>query len=331
VAIACLSTLPRVAEAGWTVVSLHRNDVEASYANAVHGGRQAGFVIVGGRYRACVWSGSAASFLDIAPAGQPVVHSQANHIEGGRVVGEAYIFDGVYGTNRATMWDLSSGSRIDLHPANALSSAAYRTDGGQQVGQCNGYACYWTGSSDSYVNLGPAIANASVAYGVSNGRQAGYVNIGDTWHASVWSGTADSWVDLHPTAVHHSWALGISQNQQAGFVEINSTLHASTWRGSAATWIDLNPPNAAYSIAFALSLGMQVGLADVGGTWHASLWKGTVQSWVDLHQFLPPTFTYSEARDIWRDGATIYVVGSGFNTVTETDEALMWIYKPGPN
>jgi hypothetical protein len=69
---------------------------------------------------------------------------------------------------------------------------------------------------------------------------------------------------------------------------------------------------------------VQVGSGVVGGTTRASLWTATAASWVDLHSFLSG-FSSSQARDVWRDGATVYVVGYGFNSATSRIEALMWV------
>jgi hypothetical protein len=68
----------------------------------------------------------------------------------------------------------------------------------------------------------------------------------------------------------------------------------------------------------------------VGGAWHAGFWNGSASSFVDLHQFLPPGFTFSDARGIWESGGVTYVVGYGINGATNTYEALMWVVpEPG--
>jgi hypothetical protein len=69
---------------------------------------------------------------------------------------------------------------------------------------------------------------------------------------------------------------------------------------------------------------MQVGQATVGGVDRASLWEGTAQSWVDLHALLPPGYSSSEARGIWRDGVSTLVVGSAYNSSAMRREAVMW-------
>jgi hypothetical protein len=62
----------------------------------------------------------------------------------------------------------------------------------------------------------------------------------------------------------------------------------------------------------------------VGGVDRASLWSGTAASWVDLSAFLPVGFSESFAYGISSDSTNTYVVGEGFNTITNSGEALLW-------
>ena len=43
-----------------------------------------------------------------------------------------------------------------------------------------------------------------------------------------------------------------------------------------------------------------------------------------MHRFLPKRFQSSYASGIGHDAPFTYVVGSGFNTTTQRDEALLW-------
>lgn len=45
----------------------------------------------------------------------------------------------------------------------------------------------------------------------------------------------------------------------------------------------------------------------------------------DLHALLPPGFSSSQAKGVWRNGAFIYVVGWVNNEVAGRQEALMWV------
>jgi hypothetical protein len=52
---------------------------------------------------------------------------------------------------------------------------------------------------------------------------------------------------------------------------------------------------------------------------------------VDLHALLPAGFSSSVARGIWSDGRTTSIVGYGYNTLTERDEALLWVFRCHPD
>jgi hypothetical protein len=54
------------------------------------------------------------------------------------------------------------------------------------------------------------------------------------------------------------------------------------------------------------------------------LWSSTAASWVDLHELLPRKFTQSIALGIWHDATYTYVVGYGYNSKRDRQEALMW-------
>ena len=99
---------------------------------------------------------------------------------------------------------------------------------------------------------------------------------------------------------------------------VSATAHAQ-W-----TVTNLNPAGSLFSNAYAASGGQQAGYADVGGVIRASLWSGTAASWVDLHAFLPAGFSESRAQGISSDGVNTYIAGSGFNTLTSRNEALLW-------
>ncbi len=52
------------------------------------------------------------------------------------------------------------------------------------------------------------------------------------------------------------------------------------------------------------------------------MWSGTAASWVDLHP--AGSWGSSSAHDIWSDGNTTYIAGSGYNINTLRWEALLW-------
>jgi hypothetical protein len=165
--------------------------------------------------------------------------------------------------------------------------------------------------------------------GVGGGQQVGAALIDGVYHASLWSGSAGSWVDLAPAGANHSEAFGIGGGQQVGIVVTGGVNRASLWNGSAGSWVDLHPAGADASYCFGVHGGMQAGLTDVNGIPHASVWSGSAASYTDLHSFLPPGFTQSQARGIWRDASgNTYVVGHGLYGSLDQHQALMWVATP---
>ncbi len=320
VCAAVLCAAASTAHAQWTVTNLNPAGAGgSSSALGANGGQQVGYA----GYHASLWSGTAASWVDLHPA--VANYSQADGIGGGQQAGYAR----VGGNDHASLWSGTAASWVDLNPAGVPDSYCLGVGGGQQVGYAvvdNIYrAALWSGTAASWVDLTPAEAiGFSEAHGVEGGRQVGWVDVGGTGHASLWSGTAASWVDLSPAgATGPSFALGIGGGQQVGYAGVGGYDHASLWSGTAASWVDLAPAGSPNSRAFGVSGGQQVGYANPGASYvHASLWSGTAASWVDLHTFLPAEFTSSIAYGIWSDGVNTYVVGYGSNGFTSA--ALLW-------
>ncbi len=340
IAVAALATTAHAQGGGWTVVNLHPAGATESYASGVSGGQQVGSAFIGSNLpHASLWSGSAASWVDLHPVGG-WTQSYANGISGGQQVGT--VLWG--GTSSASLWSGSAASFVSLNPWGASSSVGYGISGGTQVGGASfpfikgtyAQAGLWSGSSASWLGFNPISSNA-VARGVFEGQQVGYVDgcdpksgfCGGTY-AFLW-GSAILEV-LHPAGALYSAALGVSGGQQVGYAEVGtpgfSTIRASLWTGSAASLVDLHPAGSTESWAAGVHAGQQVGFALMGGFYRASLWTGTAASWVNLHAYLPPAFTNSYANGIWHDGAVTYVVGNGYNSTTQRYEALMWVHGP---
>lgn len=309
----------------WLVINLHPTGATASSVRGVGDGQQVGEAKVGGQWRASLWTGSAASWEDLTPSGSPL--SQAYGVKDGRQVGFADV--GEINNRHAWVWSSSASSWVDLNVTEWSNSIAYSTHGSQQVGistASGGWeACLWYGTAASWVNLAPVDSAYSVASDVYAGQQVGVTVVGGQWRASLWTGTAASWVDLTPAGASFSAAYGVHNGQQVGRATVDGFSHACLWYGTVGSWVDLNPIGSVTSRAFDTFNGHQVGQALVGGEEHASLWRGTASSWVDLHGFLPAGFTESCANGIWQDGVFTYVVGYGYNSATERNEALMWV------
>jgi hypothetical protein len=325
-ALTAVLSAAATAHAQWTVTLLHPAGATHSHAMGVGASGQWGSAVVDTDQHASLWSGTAASWVDLHPAG--ALDSFVYAADGGRQAGEIITPDIL---RHAGLWSGTAASWVDLHPTGATESVAFAMSGTQQVGAAmvNGiqHAGFWSGTAASWVDLNPAGADGgSGAYATSGGRQGGVAMFGVVQRASLWSGTAASRVDLHPAGADMSRVHGMTDSQQAGVTVLGNRTYASLWSGTAASWVNLNPAGATDSWALAASGSMQVGYALLNGQ-RAGLWSGTAESWVDLHAQLPgggAGFLWSQASGIWSDGISTYVVGQGWNMATNRAEALLW-------
>lgn len=325
------------ASAQWAVVNLHPDDpgVFDSYALSVQDGQQVGYTRDPGSFleHAAVWSGTAASWVDLHPAG--ATQSRANAVSSGQQAGYLHV-GGVGGNFYASLWSGTAATWSDLNPAGSIYSLALGSFGGRQAGQASfgvdNHAGLWSGTPGSWLDLHPASAFSSTAYDTDGAQQVGMAYTDSNSRASVWSGSAGSWVNLHPNAALASRALAVHAGQQVGWASYPFTRHAHLWKNTKNSLVDLHPASTAQSWASDVHAGQQVGTAAVvvgtSAIEHAALWSGTAASWVDLHTFLPPGYTVSEAFGIWHSGNVTYVVGYGFNTAVMHYEALMWVSPP---
>lgn len=314
-----------VAHGQWTVTKLHPAGATESRALAVAGGQQVGFVKFGTQEHASLWSGSAASWIDLHPEG--ATRSVARSVNGGRQAGEVIVSNG---PGHASVWSGTAASWIDLDPAGSTGSSASGTSGTQQVGVASvgegARACLWNGTAASWIELGGGPYSAALA--TSGTQQVGHT----ADRASLWSGTAASHVDLHPGFALRSFAVAIGDGQQGGRVQVGNpsffyTSYASLWTGTAASWVSLHPGefNDASGVA-AVGGGYQVGnLSSIKEGWfHAALWRGTAASWVDLHAFVSLDYFNSAATGVWVDATTVYVAGYGIRDEFGPGEAMLW-------
>jgi hypothetical protein len=191
-------------------------------------------------------------------------------------------------------------------------------------------AALWEGTSGSYVDLHPAVAMSSSARGASGGVQVGSASVPDA-QAALWSGSADSFTSLHPAGATLSRAFGVHEGQQVGWAIFDTEPNAVLWTGSAASAVNLHPAGASISEAWAaVHSGVQAGVAVLQGVLHAGLWTGSAESWFSLHELLPADYTESEASGVWVDGDVIEIVGTAFDGVTVTWHAVLWVYGPEP-
>ncbi len=241
-----------------------------------------GTVNTSGQFRAGYWSTTTNSWTSVHPDG--ATGSEIRAADGNQYAG--YInYPGV--PSRASVWNLTSGTTVNLVPNGFYSASLSDMENGRQVG-----------------NLRPTNAGGSLAV--------------------LWSSTAESYVNLNPVGYIGSNASGISGDQQVGSAR-NSSFRdvAALWRGTKESFVNLNPTGATTSEARGVFNGIQVGGATFGSTFKAGLWTGTSNSWVDLHATLTG-YSSSAANDIWSDGVNYYISGQGFNTATNQQEGLLW-------
>ena len=195
---------------------------------------------LGGDTRALLWSGSAASAVDLGAA-------EALGVADGRQVGGGYP-PGI-GDRHALLWSGTADSVVDLNPTGYSYSIARGIGDGQQVGNGNTaagktHALLWLGTAASCIDLNPAGFLGSTARGVSGGQQVGEGQLegGSGDHALLWSGTAASFVDLHPSGWRETQAAAVCNSLQVGFGQEVSggPEHALLWSGTAESVVDLH-------------------------------------------------------------------------------------------
>ena len=316
------------ATADYTAVIL---DTRGAAAIGVSDGQQVGHVYG----HAALWSGTAASYVDLNPAG--IDTSEAWGVSAGQQVGWGHGID-TGNRDHALLWSGTAESYVDLNPTGFIESQAWGASGGQQGGYGGGeitgwyyHALLWSGTAENYVDLNPSGFIDSWAYGISGGQQVGWGMPygGGVGHALLWSGTPASCVDLHPpSGFTNSVAYGVSDGQQVGVGWGSATgdrMHALLWSGTAGSCVDLNPTGFVESLALGVSGGQQVGYGYTLESWryHALLWSGTPESCVDLHSYLPAGYQHSFAYGIDSGGN---IVGNAY--IGSSWHAVLWVYEP---
>ncbi len=246
--------------------------------------------------KAAMWSGSAATYINMHPTG--AFNSRINAAHNGVQVGYAtYISSpGLI----ATLWTGTAGSAVSLHPAFARESSLNAAYGAWQAG---------------YVTIPQPSPQADVA------------------HAGIWSGTASSFVDLNPPGVGTSGIFGMHGAQQVGVVESFETgSHAAIWFGTPQSFVDMHPFSDGQSVLRATCGSAQVGWVNAtaqGAGVKAGIWFGSSSNFINLAQFLPPGAGESAANCVEeRDG--VFTVG-GYARYGSQYRAFVWVGVPSPS
>jgi hypothetical protein len=285
-------------------------------------------------YYPLAWSGPSSSPVVLLP--QYYVEGWAYGAGGSLIVGTLITNDGGYfGFDHAALWQGSSHTFTDLNPAGSCGSCspgsnAYDTDGTYIAGSGGSpeHALLWKLSQlKTPVDLNPAGFSDSEAYAVNGSAQAGWAfsSTTNSYHAVLWHGTAASAVDLTPSTVSSAEATGLGSKSQVGCGTLvgMAVTHALLWHGTAASMKDLQPSGFTDSCARAAHGNVQVGYGHfTANSLHALLWKGSAKTAVDLQQYLPNTYTSSEAYAIDSAGA---IFGSAYSTSTATWHAMLWV------
>jgi hypothetical protein len=280
----------------------------------------------------------------LRPGSKPVVLLPKPYLEGWAYGAAGWLVAGTVITNNsghfgfphAALWNEYWNTFTDINPGGncgncSPGSNAYDTDGTYIAGSGGSpqHALLWkVDQLQTPVDLNPAGAAYSEAYSVFGNAQAGYAfkSSTNTIHAFFWRGTASSAVDLTPSTVSTAYATGLGYRTEVGCGTLvgMTVTHALLWQGTAASMIDLHPSGFTDSCARATRGLVQVGYghSSATGALHALLWNGGANTAVDLQQYLPNTFSQSEAYAINNAGD---ILGSAFSKATVSWHAVEWV------
>lgn len=172
----------------------------ASDARAVVGNMQVGVAshTQTGRPHAALWHGTAASFVDLHPAGAE--QSRALATDGVLQGGWATLPGGAIA--EAVIWAGSAESVVDLTPPGVFEAKVFGMAPGVQVGLVrysgeNPRAALWRGSAESFVDLSPEGSVWSELHGTD-----GTIHVGKAWfgaqsNAYIWLDGGATGVNLH--------------------------------------------------------------------------------------------------------------------------------------
>lgn len=220
-------------------IDLHPAGAVQSRAYGASNGWQVGVTTRNDSSHACLWNGTAESWVSLHGPMHGWNNSAAYGVHGGQQVGRTNA-----GTlARAALWFGTAESYVSLHPPGAGWSEAHAVHAGQQVGFAafNGaaHAYLWHGPSGPRRDLHPAGATRSYAHGVWNGEQVGVAWFNGIRHGGIWRGAASSWVSLGPGT--HAYAT--HGGYQAGHIEsgiMPERFSACIWQGAPESREDLS-------------------------------------------------------------------------------------------
>ena len=175
---------------------------ETSYVHDISGSHQVGIASYSDTYsfyHPMLWSGTAASAIDLLPEGYN--KASANAISGNTQVGWAYGPVSNY-LDHAMLWHGTAESAVDLNPPNLDIGYAMDVSAAGIVGYGAGvnfgeHALYWSGTAESMVDLHSYLSSAgtfnySRAYGISDeGVIVGQALTFSEFYTVVWTPLPD--------------------------------------------------------------------------------------------------------------------------------------------
>ena len=224
---------------------------------------------------AAIWSGTAASFVDLHPVSDPL--SSVAHDLGGAIQTGSVTFT-ASGPTHAALWSSQPLSYVDIHPSGD-NSIGYGTDGISIVGEVStlGGGLH----SCRTLEVRPRCIHRS-----ASSRRHELRRQRRRWRHSG-RRSRHRLLDTCGPLDRHGGKLCRHESTGAG--------------GSRLRGVD-----GGFQVGEAF--------VGPGASFKAGIWSGTPASFVNLHSFLTPfTFSSSDAWGVWSDGVNVYVAGSAFN------------------
>ena len=242
---------------GTNMVDIHPSGSSFSAVLGRSGNLSVGYAGTGAlAQNAVLWNGTVPSTLPI-----PFAYVSARGIgtDGVQIVG--YGTEGNpergAGAQHALLWDVLTGSVVDLGKNMQINGVGGGQQAGGRFGSKGVTAGFWSGSGNTFVSLHPSFADVSVACGANGTIQVGYYGVDIRvrnearprdirfYSAGYWTGTAASFNYL-PSAYRHSFALGIKGDTIVGYGNTSDAIgtpkdsHAVAWIGEAHDYVDLH-------------------------------------------------------------------------------------------
>lgn len=331
------------AQTRWRASVLHPEGAYESFAYAVDGGMQGGFVDPADSQDfgfPALWFGSPDSLVNLLPAGN-WDRGSVSAMDGGRQVGRVLAGNSAA---HAALWYGTADSFVDLHPGGFRGSGAVDTSGAQVVGAAapngSGYehAVVWNLTDRTLADLHPVGARWSQALATDGrwqGGEAQFPDLGYAIHAVLWSGSAESATDLNPFGAKTSTINDMAAGVQVGDAQVGSQHIAVLWRGTPESAIDMTPDGVMNAHLYATTGDLHGGSVRYSGQWaHAALWFGDdPNDFISLHDAIPGNWKSSEIYSLSVVGETIYAAGAAIPDGLGTARAVTWtgtIPAPGP-